>query len=285
MKRFWSSLRIRVCAFFAPFSVKAGWSQPHKAFMYAITVVLVVLLILSFTVLKTERVIEKTTVETAPAVTETSESSDLADLVVKLAADNEDLKSENSELTAENSALEAENSGLEEENTKLGSSNSALSAANTDLEAENTALKEENAELSGQLPDTPAPPSIAILSWTDTQAKFLMRTLYPGDDKYRDPAFDEGLVYPISWYKGIASSVSDISEVGDWIAWFSGRYPGIITGYAWMDYGGWHRVKLVLAEDDTGGVNIYYFLNGKFVAANSDGDTVTPYVKAINLVR
>lgn len=126
------------------------------------------------------------------------------------------------------------------------------------------------------------PPQSELVSWTDGEAKQLMRSLYPGTDKYRDPAFSSTMVYPLSWYQSLVG-LPNCEWPAGWITWFSSRYPGIATGYAWVQKGGeWSLILLVPAHVN-GVVDLYYFVDKKFVGARGD-QTITPFVRAVNLL-
>ena len=100
-----------------PFNLDQGWSRPHKAFMYAVILLLVVLLILSNTVWKSERVVER--VSEGPPATTTVTDPALVASSAKLAGENDVLKAENSALKSENTALKANNNALSAENAAL----------------------------------------------------------------------------------------------------------------------------------------------------------------------
>jgi Na+-transporting methylmalonyl-CoA/oxaloacetate decarboxylase gamma subunit len=211
------------------------------------------------------------------------------------------------EVPADTTALEAEKTALSAENVALKADKAALSAENTGLKTDKTLLEGQLASLNDQLGgieqleleitrlqkeleaaskaviSVPAVPGQSeLVSWTDTEAKSLMRTLYPGTDKYRDPAFDSTMVYPLSWYQSILPVLPENDWPAGLVAWFSVRYPGIATGYAWVDKGEWSLAQIVPAHVN-GTIDLYYLVDKTWVRASGNQD-ITPFVKAVNLL-
>lgn len=163
------------------------------------------------------------------------------------------------------------------------------------LEAEKTALQEQVNKLTKQLkdikddvvdvPKSPAPS--AAVSWTNAEALTLMRSLYPGTDKYRNPAFNSGFVYPLSWYEEniykVPNEVLVDEEPANFISWFRSRYD-VVTGFAWVsDSSGYRMVKLVPAVKD-GTIGLYYIVDRTFIKVGNPSETISQYVKAIDLL-
>jgi len=216
---------------------------------------------------------------------------------VEVSADTTVLEAEKDALGAENVALKADKAALSAENAKLkadaaslggqvASLNGQLKKADdlaNELELEVNRLKKELETASKAVISVPAVPGQSeLISWTDTEAKSLMRALYPGTDKYRDPAFDSTMVYPLSWYQSILSVLPENDWPAGLIAWFSVRYPGIATGYVWVDKGEWSLVQIVPAHVN-GTIDFYYLVDKTWVRASGNQD-ITPFVKAVNLL-
>ena len=211
------------------------------------------------------------------------------------------------EVPADTTALEAEKAALSAENIALRADKAALGTENAGLKADKLSLEGQLASLNNQLGgmerlelevarlqkeleavsktaiSIPAAPGQSeLIPWTDTEAKSLMKALYPGTNRYRDPAFDSTMVYPLSWYQSILPVLPESEWPAGLIAWFSIRYPGIATGYVWVDKGEWSLIQIVPAHVN-GTIDFYYLVNKTWVRASGNQD-ITPFVKAVNLL-
>jgi len=237
-----------------PFNLDQGWSRPHKAFMYAVILLLVVLLILSNTVWKSERVVER--VSEGPPATTTVTDPALVASSAKLAGENDVLKAENSALKSENTALKANNNALSAENSALKSENTALKANNNALSAENAALREAVVVDPELIPKTWS-------SFTGSEAMKLALSTF-GNIRIK-VLFSEGSVPSISEATKLISQKPLDLTLSAWIGSIqqARNWP---VGMATPNAGDW-GTEVFLAKDSDGTVRYYYLeqITGKVV--------------------
>jgi hypothetical protein len=247
------------------------FSKHHNALMYAVIGILVVLLILSLSVFRQVRVVEVEKVIEGPPK--------------QVLVQDQSVVLENQRLTRESGELGKKNSDLVKQVASLGQEKIDIAAADKETIA---GLQAQINSLTASSLVRPDPPTTYV-SWTNSQVKDLMRSLYPGTNKYLNPAFDYAIVYPISWYESllgvIPKDVQDKGLPGSFMAWFTVRYQDIATGWVSTYTDKWCVVKIILATNETGAVNIYYLIEGKFIPANGLGDTISPSVLAVDLVK
>lgn len=180
------------------------------------------------------------------------------------------------------------NDRLDSINEQLGANNNQLSEIQKSVK-ELKVIAQQKQEVTPVKPDLPVKNKIELVPWTDDQAKELMKKLYPGDSKYRDPVFTDIMVYPLSWYNSVLPNIPlpVLRDVwpGSLIAWFNNSSSDIATGYVWvLESNVWRIERMVPAHKD-GVVGFYYLVDGIWLEAGSDQDKITPLVKAVNLIK
>jgi hypothetical protein len=250
MREKWKSFLVAAAGFFRSFSIKEGWSKAHKALIYLFILILVVMLIFSFTLFKTERVIER---ETITQETSTGAVSITSDSLAKIINENSTLTAENSRLAKEKQDLQAKVLSISREKDDLLSEKRRLIEVIDDLETR-----------EGSLVVAPIPaPTEGVMIWTSFQALDLMRSTWPGTNKSRIPVFSEAPVYSLEFYKELLPFLSqhDNNQPAAIARWLVARYP-TVAGFIYTPEYGYRTLLPLVANNE---VALYYENNGELL--------------------
>jgi len=221
-----------------PFALWQGWSRPHKALIYAVIILLVVLLILSNTVWRSERVVERVVITPGSTVTVT----------------DPELAETNVALGLENVALKANNTALDAKNTTL---NNDLNKANADLEKANNDLNKANADLE-KARGTTVDPELIPKIWTSFTGDEAMKLALSTFGNIRIKIwFSEGSVPLLSEVTALLSQKPPNLTLSAWIGGETEQTRNWPVGMATPDAGDW-PTEIFLAKDDNGTVKYYY---------------------------
>ena len=114
---------------------------------------------------------------------------------------------------------------------------------------------------------------------TDEELKTLLKSTFPGEDKWRDVTFCQASVFPLKFYQdNFDKNLSNLSP-GKFISFLSTG----VRGYVWtLKNNSWSLVPIIIAIDSSNKSNVYYYTKEGLIRAIGNKD-ITPFVLSVSL--